>query len=84
MGVQGGLGVLKPRGRAQGDVPSLRIIDRRPDKLHDFISLRVCCDLLKYEEDGCWEAPAATAAGAEASLADAGWLILLLEGGVRV
>lgn len=47
MGVQGGLGVLTPPGSSYGDVPSLLIIDRRCDKLHGFISLRVCCDLLQ-------------------------------------
>lgn len=47
MGVQGGPGVLNPPGRSQGDAPSLLIIDRRRDKLHDFISLQVCCALLQ-------------------------------------
>lgn len=36
--VQGGLCVLSPRGRSQGDVPSLLTIDRRHDKLCRLIS----------------------------------------------
>lgn len=36
-----------PPGRSQGDRPSLPIIDRCPDKEHDFISLQVSCDLLQ-------------------------------------
>lgn len=37
--VQGGLCVLSPRGRSQGDVPSLLTIDRRHDKLCPHCSL---------------------------------------------
>lgn len=43
--------ITAPRGGAQGDVPSLLIIDRPPDEVRDFISLRVCCDLLKDGAD---------------------------------
>lgn len=40
MDVQGGLCVLSPQGRSQGDVPSLLTIDRRHDKLCCLISLQ--------------------------------------------
>lgn len=53
MGVQGGLGVLNPPGRSQGDVPSLLIIDRRRDKLHDFILLPLCSSC--FRKDACWQ-----------------------------
>lgn len=38
--VQGGLCILRPPGRAQGDVPSLLTIDRRRDELCRLVSLQ--------------------------------------------
>lgn len=58
--------ITAPRGGAQGDVPSLLVIDRPPDKVRDFISLRVCCDLLK---DGAARPPPLPPASGGASMA---------------
>lgn len=74
MGVQGGLGVLNPPGRSQGDVLSLLIIDRGRDKLQDFNSLQLCCDLL--EEGWLW----AGLEGCSCShVASAAWSFFLLS-----
>lgn len=52
MDVQGGLCVLSPPGRSQGDVPSLLIIDRRHDKVCHLVLLQ--CVVFSFNRMRGW------------------------------